>query len=292
MDLRGNFVLFGATLAHECQAGLPAPIVGTVGTCPDTNAFAPDVFWRADDPANGAARADSSVTRRRRARDRRARAARRRRGRLRASVLGRRCCRTTCPTRTVQLQRVDGDIDETITADDEHLARAVGHQPLLLSVDRRRDRAGATRRASARTASRACQLDARQLCDRRGRRPGTWSCSTSATATPRATSRSSTASTTSSSARRSAPRCPGSSCPRSGFDAKLGVVAYEGEDQLEGDQLLFNGTALTNAHEPGRQLLQRHAQPARHGGLERGRSAAPDRRARAATATSTWTWST
>src|SRR5450432_1299972 len=38
--------------------------------------------------------------------------------------------------------------------------------------------------------------------------------------------------------------------PNAGFDAKLGVVAYEGENQLVGDSLLFNGTVLSDAVNP------------------------------------------
>jgi uncharacterized repeat protein (TIGR01451 family) len=38
--------------------------------------------------------------------------------------------------------------------------------------------------------------------------------------------------------------------PKAGFDAKLGVIAYEGESQLSGDALSFNGTVLSNAVNP------------------------------------------
>src|SRR6188474_2373504 len=63
VDQRGDFVLFGNSSGFECasNAGVPAPIVGTVdcppgqgGAITDT---APDVFWRADDPAAGQATA-------------------------------------------------------------------------------------------------------------------------------------------------------------------------------------------------------------------------------------------
>ena len=54
MDLRGDFVLFGNTVAQECANGAPAvpdPIVGTIDNCPNDNPNAPDVYWRSDDPA-------------------------------------------------------------------------------------------------------------------------------------------------------------------------------------------------------------------------------------------------
>src|SRR5262249_55509669 len=38
--------------------------------------------------------------------------------------------------------------------------------------------------------------------------------------------------------------------PKAGFDAKLGVITYEGDNTLTGDSLLFNGTTLTNAQNP------------------------------------------
>lgn len=60
---RGNFLLIGNTLAQDCAAGVPAPLVGTVGACGTNTAdTAPDVFWRADSPAAGQAQANSSIT--------------------------------------------------------------------------------------------------------------------------------------------------------------------------------------------------------------------------------------
>lgn len=63
---KGDFVLIGNTLGHECAAGTPAPTVGTVpgpGLCgagiDDTS---PDVFWRADSPIDGQAEANLMIT--------------------------------------------------------------------------------------------------------------------------------------------------------------------------------------------------------------------------------------
>ena len=63
-DLQGDFVLFGNTLAHECDPGapaVPAPVVGTLGVCPNSNNYAPDVYWRADAPAAGQASANNTL---------------------------------------------------------------------------------------------------------------------------------------------------------------------------------------------------------------------------------------
>jgi clumping factor A len=65
LDQRGDFVLFGNTLAFECsQIGdpaVPAPVVGTVGTCPDANQTAPDVYFRADEPAANQCAANAAI---------------------------------------------------------------------------------------------------------------------------------------------------------------------------------------------------------------------------------------
>lgn len=59
----GDFLMVGNTLGHECAAGTPAPVVGTVGACGMSgNDSAPDIFWRADAPAAGQAQANSSIT--------------------------------------------------------------------------------------------------------------------------------------------------------------------------------------------------------------------------------------
>ena len=55
-------VLFGNSAGFDCRAGIPAPIVGTVGTCgANTTDSSPDVLWRSDDAA-GSALADTSIT--------------------------------------------------------------------------------------------------------------------------------------------------------------------------------------------------------------------------------------
>ncbi len=66
IDQKGDVILIGNTLGQDCRAGvgIPAPIVGTVGNCGtdavSINDSAPDVFWNASD--NGTAVADDTVT--------------------------------------------------------------------------------------------------------------------------------------------------------------------------------------------------------------------------------------
>jgi uncharacterized repeat protein (TIGR01451 family) len=59
---RGGFVVIGNTLAQDCGAGVPAPLVGAVGSCGTNTAdSAPDVFWSSDTPAAGQATADLTI---------------------------------------------------------------------------------------------------------------------------------------------------------------------------------------------------------------------------------------
>lgn len=43
--------------------------------------------------------------------------------------------------------------------------------------------------------------------------------------------------------------------PNAGFDAKLGVIAYEGEEQLVGDSMSFNGAVLSNGTNPANNFF-------------------------------------
>jgi hypothetical protein len=62
VDQKGDFILIGNTLGHDCRGFVPAPVVGTLGACGNnTGDSAPDVYWRADDPAAGQAVANNTV---------------------------------------------------------------------------------------------------------------------------------------------------------------------------------------------------------------------------------------
>lgn len=65
VDQRGDFVVIGNTLGWDCGANPPAPVVGTVpggGACGSSvNDSAPDVHWRSDDAA-GTATASTAIT--------------------------------------------------------------------------------------------------------------------------------------------------------------------------------------------------------------------------------------
>ncbi len=64
VDQKGDFVLLGSSLGFDCAAGLgiPAPIVGAVGACGmNTIDTAMDVYWRSDSPAAGQAEANLGI---------------------------------------------------------------------------------------------------------------------------------------------------------------------------------------------------------------------------------------
>jgi uncharacterized repeat protein (TIGR01451 family) len=58
----GDFVLLGNTLGQDCGPGVPAPVVGTVGACGSlTGDTSQDVYWQADAPGVGMATANNTV---------------------------------------------------------------------------------------------------------------------------------------------------------------------------------------------------------------------------------------
>ncbi|MBK8256574.1 MAG: DUF11 domain-containing protein [Polyangiaceae bacterium] len=63
VDQKGDFLLIGNTIGYDCAAGTPNPVVGTVGMCGNnTSDSAPDILWRADSPMDGQAQANGGIT--------------------------------------------------------------------------------------------------------------------------------------------------------------------------------------------------------------------------------------
>ncbi|HVJ15060.1 MAG TPA: hypothetical protein VM686_06450, partial [Polyangiaceae bacterium] len=62
-DQRGDFVMFGNSAGYECDGTSVAPVVGTFA-CNGSNEAdsSPDEFWRSDSPGNGEAEASGTIT--------------------------------------------------------------------------------------------------------------------------------------------------------------------------------------------------------------------------------------
>lgn len=248
MDVQGDFVLLGNTLVHDCASGTPEPEVGTIGDCPDDDlvAPAPDVFWRADEPTAGEATADSSYT----SDDARTTSvlqlpdgaevvyARIYWGGLRSS---------SNADEEILLERPEAGLMETISADDavtlpQNNLSGTFYQSTADITELVQERGEGAYRVSGVSAELLneqafaawymvvfYELDgapSRNLAifDSLEYVAGLMD--------PKQVS------------------LDGFIVPDSGYDAKLGVVAYEGEGQLSGESASFNGTALSNAENP------------------------------------------
>lgn len=250
MDIRGDFVLFGNTLMHECEAmSAPDPVVGDVGMCNNENANAPDTYWRSDDPANGDARADDDIA----PEDARSTAmlvlpadAQVVYARLYWGALS----DATDPDESVRVQRTSSALDIEITAD----SSARVDEPMAASRFWYQSTADVTTLVQAQGPG-AYRLAGVQSVDVRSLNGNNYPVAAwymvvfyaldtepsrnlaifdgldlvegqvggDATAT-----------------------LDGFLVPNAGFDAKLGVVAYEGEDQFTGDSLDFNDNTLSD----------------------------------------------
>jgi uncharacterized repeat protein (TIGR01451 family) len=256
-DVEGDFALFGNTLAQDCQNGTPAPVVGTIGDCPgaNTNDFAPDVYWRSDDPAAGEATADSSFA----PEDARSTAA------LDlpdgATVVYARLywaalSDVMAPDTTVRVQRESSGLDTEVEADDS------------VEVEDTEQNAGwwyqstadvtALVVAQGEGAYRITGVSSANLVDLDVFTPVVAWYVVVFYELPGEPSRNLAlfdgldlvTDTVAASAELS-----GFLVPNSGFDAKLGVVALEGEAQAVGDSLSFNGTTLSDAENPANNFF-------------------------------------
>jgi uncharacterized repeat protein (TIGR01451 family) len=258
MDLHGDFVLFGNTVAHECSTAtprIPMPLVGMIGDCPDDNSYAPDVYWRSDSPSAGEALADSQFD----AGDARSTAvlvlpsgAEVAYARLYWGALS----DAGGPDTAVRLQRPSSALDAEITADD-----SVRVDDAMTSRFWYQSTADVTALVKAQGAGayRVAGIDAVDIVGlndthpvmawymivlyaRDGEPPRNLAIFDGLDLVDQAIG--SAAATLS-----------GFLVPDSGFDAKLGVVAYEGEAQLSGDSLEFNGSTLSNAVNPANNFF-------------------------------------
>ncbi|MDD9938788.1 MAG: DUF3344 domain-containing protein [Myxococcales bacterium] len=260
MDLNGDFVLFGNTLVHECGggvAGIPAgpapdPVVGTIGDCPQDNLLAPDVYWRSDSPADGEAWADSSLG----PDDARSTAvldlpagavvqyARMYWGALSTNKT---------PDPTVRVQRTDTGLDTEITADAGNSVVVPADQGTGIWYQSTAD-VTALISAQGPGAFRVTDVQSVDIVGLGEFAPTVAWYMVVLYEAPGEPSRNLAVfdglDLVTSAIGSAAAALDGFVVPASGFDAKLGVVAYEGEAAIGGDALLFNDTTLSNAENP------------------------------------------
>ncbi|WP_437674755.1 DUF3344 domain-containing protein [Sorangium sp. So ce131] len=63
VDQPGDFALIGSSLGQECRSSTPAPAAGTLGDCgQSTVESGPDLFWRSDSPEDGRAEANLDIS--------------------------------------------------------------------------------------------------------------------------------------------------------------------------------------------------------------------------------------
>lgn len=256
VDQRGDFAITGNTLGHNCAPGVPAPVVGTVGNCGmNVNDTAPDVYWRADAPNAGAATGDNTITP----------AAARATAMLNlpagstvtyARLYWSSLRSGAAPDTSVTVERVGaGAFQATATADasatgtsgnDNYYQSTADVTALVQAHGPGAYRVGAVD-----------SVDIRNLND-----PQTYAAWTLVvfyrldTEPPRNLTlfdgldlidqRNNTSVTV---------NLSGFLVPNAGFDAKLAVVAYEGDATITGDSLSFNGTTLTNGLNPANNFF-------------------------------------
>ncbi len=251
VDQKGDFVMFGNTLGYECAAGIsPAPVVGTANCAGVTSATdsAPDLFWESDAPALGQARANVTVG----AADARSTAvlaipagatityARIYWAGLLATPMS--------PDTTIRIAR-PSTFDEAVTADASFtIARENNRTWYQSSAD-----VTALLTTHQTGAYRVSEVGSVSLANLNSNDPMLGWTMVVFYSLPSDPPRNLTLfdglDLVSNNTSAQVP-ISGFLVPNAGFDAKLGVLAYEGEAQLGGDALSFNGTALSNAVNP------------------------------------------
>lgn len=251
IDQRGDFVLFGNTVAQDCGSGVPAVTVGMTASgasCGNNRTdTAPDIFWRSDDAATASAATTVTVANARS-----------------TSMLAIPAGATITYARlywsapqsaagtdtSVVVDRAGtGAFSTPITADASHTATANSRTYYQSTAD-----VTALVQARGVGAYRVSGIDTLAFLDlndetvyvawsmvvfyRRDADPPRNLTLFDGLDAIQTTGPSVTV------------NLSGFLVPTAGFDAKLGVVTYEGDDQYDGDALSFNGVALSDASNP------------------------------------------
>src|SRR5882724_1000600 len=253
VNQKGDFVLIGNTLGQNCGPGVPAPLVGTVGACGNNTAdTAPDVFWRSDD-ATATAAADTTIT-----------LANGRSTAVLAVPAGATisyarlywsAVRATADT-SVTVERVGaGAFSATVTAD----ASATATSASALTYYQSTADVTALVQANGVGQYRISGVDGIDLINLNNDTVYTgWSMVvfyTLASDPPRNLTIFDGLDLINSNGPSVTVTLNGFLVPIAGFDAKLGAITYEGDDQLTGDSLSFNGVQLSDALNPANNFF-------------------------------------
>lgn len=251
IDQKGDFVVFGSTLGHDCSTmnPVPAPTVGTVTTCPtgaNANDSSPDLFWRSEDATATANTTHTAATARTTAMLVLPAGATVSYARLYWSAP--RSGAVTDTTATLERPGAGGFL-ETVTASDSVTAVADGVTYYQSSAD-----VTALLRMHGAGAYRVGGVDAAELrAVDQDRRYAAWSIVafyTLATDPLRNLTLFDGLDIIQPSTPMVTVNLSGFLVPSAGFDAKLAVLTYEGDDSITGDSIAVNGTRLTNALNP------------------------------------------
>ncbi|WP_437590194.1 DUF3344 domain-containing protein [Sorangium sp. So ce1000] len=250
VDQRGDFLLIGNTLGHECGSDIDAPVVGDIGPCGNnTGDSAPDTFWRSDSPAEGEAEASTTIT------VAQARSTAVLQVPAGATVThaylywGAHLGTTGTADDTVTLERPGtGSFSEEVTAID-HVETISSGRVYYQSVANitplvQAHGSGAYRVSGINTASFTNNFFDNHFA-------GWWLVVfyELASEPPRNLALFDGLDTVASGSTQNR-TLDGFLVPNAGYDAKIGMVAFEGDASIPGDQFLFNGTALGNDLNP------------------------------------------
>jgi uncharacterized repeat protein (TIGR01451 family)/MYXO-CTERM domain-containing protein len=253
VNQRGDFVLFGNTVGQDCGNAVPQATLGTRGACGNnTTDTAPDIYWRSDDATNTAA-ASTAIA----AADARSTAmlavpaganityARLYWSAATASATG------AASRTTVTVDRVGtGAFSNVVTADLTPVIATANSTNYYQSTSD----VTALVQAHGVGAYRVSNIDALPLLNLNSDTVYIgWSMVVFYeldSDPPRNLTIFDGLDTILSQGPSVTVNLSGFLVPVAGFDAKLGVIAYEGDNSLTGDSMSFNGTALSNALNP------------------------------------------
>ena len=257
VDQKGDFILFGNTVGFECaeNVAIPAPLAGSTATCPNVpnnqqdelDDSAPDIFWRSDSPADGQATASTAIT----------------------AAQARSTAVLDIPAgATITYARIywagllagnmstdpavsvlpPGGVNTNVPADDQFFVARGGNRWYQSTAEITN-----LLTAGGEGAYRVSDIGSIGLDDLENNDPMVAWLVVVLYSLPTDPPRNLTVFDgldLVSNGNPAAVSLTGFLVPNAGFDAKLGVIAYEGEQQHTGDSLVFNGVNLSNAANP------------------------------------------